>query len=161
MDGLKARRAWARKSRASDCQVGTDSEFGHASAFSMCMKACSSSDFDRPKIAAAHAFDLLDHVHPVRSFIDRLACGTVAADHSGARSTAGVLNAHRRLPLDDGDIRRGGVLHPDDMVAAIHVVHLAGDTRRQVGQQIHPAPTTSSIVAFRCIGEFSWFQRRM
>src|SRR5580698_3137706 len=43
--------------------------------------------------------------------------------------------------LDDRDIRRGGVLHPDDVVAAIDVMHLSGHRRGKIGQQIHPSPT--------------------
>ena len=38
--------------------------------------------------------------------------------------------------VDDRDVGRGGVLHADDMVAAIDMVHLAGDAGGEVGQQV-------------------------
>src|SRR5690348_12248550 len=40
--------------------------------------------------------------------------------------------------VDNGDVRRGRILHADNMVTAIHVVHLAGHARGQIGQQIYP-----------------------
>src|SRR5438067_7647522 len=42
-----------------------------------------------------------------------------------------------RLPLDDRDVGGVGTLHADDMVAAVDMMHLAGNPRRQIAQQIN------------------------
>src|SRR5690348_12390017 len=54
------------------------------------------------------------------------------------RKTLPKLLPATRPPLDDGDIRRVHRLHADDVIAAIDVVHLAGDARAQIAQQIEP-----------------------
>src|SRR5690348_9110006 len=40
-------------------------------------------------------------------------------------------------PLHNRNIWRGRMLHPDDMVAAVDMVHFAGHPGRQVRQQVH------------------------
>ena len=52
-------------------------------------------------------------------------------------------------------------LHADDVIAAVHVMHLAGDAAAEIGQQIQPAPPTSSIVTLRFSGELSSFHFRI
>src|SRR6478735_5570419 len=39
-------------------------------------------------------------------------------------------------PLNNGNVGRRRVLHADDMVAAVHMMHFAGHTGRQVRQQV-------------------------
>src|SRR5712675_3068427 len=41
--------------------------------------------------------------------------------------------------LDDRDIRGVGAFHPDDVIPAIDVMHLASDAGRQIAQQIDPS----------------------
>src|ERR1044072_8630322 len=45
-----------------------------------------------------------------------------------------------RLPLDDRDVWGVGALHANDMVAAIDVMHLAGDPGRQIAKQVNAGP---------------------
>ncbi len=77
-----------------------------------------------------------------------------------AEDRAEAVAGHGRL-LDDGDVGRVHRLHADDVIAAIDVMHLAGDARAQIAQEIEPAPPTSSIVTLRFSGELYWFHLRM
>src|SRR5438552_4197599 len=43
----------------------------------------------------------------------------------------------RRLLLQIPNVRRRGVLHPDDVIAGVDVVHFAGYAARHIRKQIH------------------------
>src|SRR5262245_40247487 len=55
--------------------------------------------------------------------------GGTALPFPGGR-TAHLLLAH-------DDVRRVGMLHPDDVVAGIDVMDLAGHGAREIGEEIH------------------------
>ena len=60
----------------------------------------------------------------------------VAAEIEAGQIGEGCGPARRSSVLHDGDVRRIDRLHADHVVAGIDVVDLAGDGRRQVGQEV-------------------------
>src|SRR5215472_5497315 len=54
------------------------------------------------------------------------------------RNTLPKLLPATRPPLNDGDVRRVHCLHADHVIAAIDVMHLAGDAGAKIAQQIEP-----------------------
>ena len=71
-----------------------------------------------------------------------------------------AARAARRLLLDDRDVRRGGVLHADDVIAGVDMQDLAGDAARHRRQQIdrrfadfldrHACGAAARCISFQC-----------
>ena len=59
---------------------------------------------------------------------------------AGSRSRARRIDEETFVSvLDHGQVRRGRVLHPDDMISGVDVDNFAGDPTRHGGQKINRA----------------------
>ena len=69
-----------------------------------------------------------------QSLIQRLQAARLAASKKrGPRFRAAFFK-----PSNRGNIRRVGVLHADNMITAIHMMHFTGNAAGKIGQQIKP-----------------------